>query len=111
MHRLDLECPLNPVQQRRYLNEKTRVWSVNDEDLTGLDGDLQSILNCTRQGDIVLLNVSESLRPPERLIIPWSLTISALTPASDPVDGRFPLSSNPSVFHCPRENEGTFLIW
>ena len=83
---------------------------MDERVLDAIDRDLQSIINCTQKGDILLFNTSSAIRPSSRITIPWTLTISAYVQDVKRIDGVFPHSEQKTIFICPRKNEGLFHI-
>ena len=106
----DFECSLRNRQINRYLDTDTRTWRIDDSALDQLENDLQSVVNCTQEGDIILFNVSEPVRPARRVTIPWNLTLSADTDSTDPVDDLFPRARNKAILTCPEENVGVLFV-
>ena len=95
---------------QEYLDNDTRSWRIDDAALDTINDDLQIIINCTAEGDIVLLDVDKVIRPPARIIIPWNLTIRAVTEATDRA-GSLPSQSRiKTFFTCPRKGRGVFLV-
>ena len=92
------------------LDLDTRIWSIDAEAVEELESDLQIVFNCTRTGDILLIDPSVSIRPADRIIIPRPVTISAIVDDTDLDDGVFPRAQRKLSFTCPRDNEGLFLV-
>lgn len=61
------------------MDSETRIWQLDDAALDAIhnDNDLQSILSCTKEGDVVLFNFTRTIRPIRRVVIPWNLTLSS----------------------------------
>lgn len=108
--RSDFECSLRNRQINQYLDTDTRTWRINDQTLAELENHLQSIINCTQEGDTVLFDVSEVIIPAGRVTIPWRLTLSTAVSSTNLDDGIFPQTETRTAFRCPRENEGVFVI-
>ena len=64
---------------RQYLDAATRTWRVDGNVLEAIDSDLQVIVNCTAEGDTLLFDVSEVIRPRARVAVPWNLTFTSAT--------------------------------
>ena len=92
------------------LDPDSRTWSVDAEMVRDLEGDLQVVVNCTRAGDILLIDPSVSIRPRGRITVPRAVTISAIVDDADLDDGVFPRAQRKLSFTCPRDNEGVFLV-
>ena len=107
---LESECSLRRVDIRRYLNESSRTWMIDDDALDEIDSDLQSLVNCTKAGDALLFNSTRRIRPSTRVVLPWPLTLSAFVEHADLKEGVFPTSAEKATFTCPRKNEGLFLV-
>ena len=105
-------CHLSPGQVDRYLETATRTWSFDDDALESVQNDLQLLINCTRNGDILVFNATQIIRPKERVTVPWPLTLSAAVgdDAEVVAEDVFPLSQTTVRFMCPKDNEGLFLI-
>lgn len=100
---------MSPEEINRYLNNQTRTWKIDDATLEDLSNDVQAVVNCTREGDTILFDISSSLKPSTRIEIPRRLTISASI-EGDPADGIFPETTNKTTFVCPSKSQGVFLI-
>ena len=104
------ECSLRNRQINRYLEEDTRTWLIDDSSLDELENDLQSIVNCTQEGDVVLFDVSGRIRLASRVTIPWSLTLGANTNSTDAVDDVVAKARRKAILRCPGRNEGVFFV-
>ena len=101
---VDFRCDLSERDIRTLLDESTRTWSIDDAALERRGG-IQAIINCTTEGDTILLETAERIQPDSRIVIPWRLTIES--PVSEGEEG----DANDQKVHltCP-SNEGLFLI-
>ena len=108
--RPERECTLRRVDIRRYLDESSRTWLVNDEVLDEIDSDLQSLVDCTKERDTLLFDSTRRIRPSARVVLPWSLTLSSLVEHVELEEGVFPKAVKRATFTCPRDNEGVFLV-
>ena len=106
----EFECTLPNRVLGGLLDEATRTWLIDDDALDEVENDLQSIINCTREGDVVLFDVARSIRPVRRVTIPWNLTLSANTESADLGGGVFPRTRAKATFRCPSRNEGVFFV-
>ena len=104
------ECSLRNRQINRYLEEGNRTWRIDDSALDELENDLQSIVNCTQEGDVVLFDVSGRIRLASRVTIPWSLTLGANTNSTDAAEVVTAKGPRKATFRCPRRNEGVFFV-
>ena len=95
---------------RRYLDAATRTWRIDDTVLEAIDNDLQVIVNCTTEGDVIVFDVNALIQPVARVIIPWNLTISAATGGIQSVDGLYPRAPRKASITCPGDGEGIFLV-
>ena len=57
--------------------------------LETVSGDLGAIVNCTRENDVVLLDVEGEIRMPAR-VVRWNLTLSSYVTSTGLIDGTFP---------------------
>ena len=105
------ECSLRNSQVNQYLDRSTRTWHVDATALDDVEHDLQSIVNCTLEGDLVLFDVTETIRLATRVTIPWRLTLSANVDSNDTVDGVFLRSLRKATFRCPSRNGVFFVRW
>ena len=107
----DFKCSLVSEDVKPlYLSEDSGIWLLDDDALETVANDLQSIVNCTDSGDVILFNTTKTIRPSSRVILPWNLTLSAYVENPRPVDAAFPLSATKARFTCPQENAGLFLL-
>ena len=107
---LERECSLRRVDIRRYLDESSRTWSVDDDAIDEIDSDVQSLVDCTKEGDVLLFNSTKIIRPSARVVLPWPLTLSAFVEHAELEEGVFPKAVKKATFTCPRDNEGVFLV-
>ena len=102
----DDQCALSPAQISELLDEEQRTWRVSDAALRTLDGDLQMIIDCTREDDTVLFRVKRPIKLSRRVEIPWRLVLGApVDQASDAASAATELT----VFRC-RKDRGAFLL-
>ena len=95
---------------RRYLDAAARTWRIDGDILEAIDNDLQVIVNCTAEGDTLVFDVSEVVRPATRVTIPWNVTISAATGRTRSVEGLYPRAPRKASITCPGDREGAFLV-
>ena len=67
-------CGLSETEKSAVLDDVTRTWNVTDETLEGPG--IQAIVNCTQEGDTILLKTTTPVKPTECIVIPWKLTIT-----------------------------------
>ena len=103
-------CELRRSQIREVRDEATRTWRVDEEALRTVENDLQAIVNCTQEGDIILLDVDGSLQFTARVTLPWQLTLSGNVGDPSPREGVFPAARRKQRIVCPRDDEGVFLV-
>ena len=82
------------------LDEDTRTWHIIDAVLE--EYDLQDIVDCTSDGDIVVLQTTQRIQPHSRIEISKEVTIDG--------DGSRGNSTSKASMTCPSETEGLFLI-
>ena len=107
---LEHECSLRRVDIRRYLDASSRTWSVDDDAIDEIDSDVQSLVDCTEEGDVLLFNATKRIRPSAPVVLPWPLTLSAFVEHTELEDDAFPKAVKKATFACPRDNEGVFLV-
>ena len=103
-------CHLRARQIQAFLDPAERIWRVDEAVLDAIDSDLQSLVNCTREGDTLLFDVRGTIKPTTRVTIPWSLTMSAVTDSTRLVDGIYPRAPKKTSFTCPDIQQGVFLV-
>ena len=103
-------CSLTEEQTRRSLDEETRTWHIDETMLDELNDDLQTIVQCTEDGDVLQIRASRTVRPTARVVIHWSLTIGAEPEEVDLRDGVLPKEPKRIVLSCPDDNQGIFLV-
>ena len=103
------ECALTRQAKERYTTSDGRKWLISDKVLKEVDNDLQTIINCTQEGDVVSFDVTGVIQPASLVTIPWRLTLSSHV-EDDFGNDDFLHSKTRSTFTCPRENTGIFLV-
>ena len=78
--------------------------------LDAIDSDVQSLVDCTNEGDALLFDSTKIIRPSARVVLPWPLTLSAFVEHAELEEGVFPKALKKATFTCPHENEGIFLV-
>ena len=91
------------------LNEETRTWLVDSAALEIVSGDLGAVVNCTRENDVVLLDVEGEIRVPARVVVRWNLTLSSYVTSTGLIDGTFPEAERRVRLRCPQK-DGIFHI-
>ena len=84
------------MEKSTLLDEATRIWNATHETVEGHG--IQAIVNCTEEGDTISLKTVITVKPPERIVIPWKLTI---TGSAD--------SMGETAMTCP-DGDGLFLL-
>ena len=107
---IETACHLSKARRRRYLKAKTREWLLNSTVLDEIENDLQLVVNCSRPGDVLLLDTSKTIRPPSRTVISWPLTISGYVWGGKQDDVEISASEKRTVITCPQMNEGLFSL-
>ena len=93
------ECSLSREEVNAHLDDATRTWNVTDETLT--DPGIQAIVNCTDEGDTISLQTTTPVKPSERIVIPWKLTITGTADNS--------MNEEAVIMTCP-DGDGLFLL-
>ena len=84
---------------------------MDDDAIDEIDSDVQALVNCTKEGDVLLFNATKRIRPSTPVVLPWPLTLSAFVEQPDgPEEGVFPTAVKRATFTCPHKNEGVFLV-
>eukprot|EP00210_Caulerpa_lentillifera_P005991 g5726.t1 len=102
------ECSLAGSEVKNLYDRQLGLWVV-DEDALRRPSSLQSIVNCTNEGDIILINTTQKIRVEATLLLPRSLTISAYVNDTGLHENVFPKSEKKISFSCPR-NESLFRV-
>ena len=102
-------CQLTRQEIAELLDEETRTWLVNSAALESISGDLGAVVNCTRENDVVLLDVEDEIRVPSRVTVPWNLTLSSYVTSTELVDATFPEAERKVGLRCPPK-DGIFHI-
>ena len=107
---IETVCHLSKAKRRRYLKVETREWLLNSAVLDEIENDLQLVVNCSRPGDVLLLDTSKTIRPPSRTVIPWPLTINGYVRGGEHDRVSISASEKRTILTCPQKNEGLFTI-
>ena len=91
------------------LDEKTRTWSIDMAALRTVSDDLDAIIKCTQNGDVILLSAVDEIRLPKTVTIRWKLTLSAFIEESLVDDAILPEAKRKTTFVCPPRS-GAFQI-
>ena len=110
MHLSDSACSLRSDVVERHRNVDGATWLVDDRFLEDVAMDLQSIVDCTKEGDVILFNTTGRIRPLSRIIIPWNLTLGTHAENSDSKGHPRVRATSKARFTCPQKNEGLFLL-
>ena len=94
----------------RYISRDGQTWLITDAVLEEIGNDLQKIVNCTNEGDVILFDVTEVVQPVSLVIIPWRLTLSSHIVESHSNGDDSSSSRARTRFTCPRTNAGLFLV-
>ena len=105
-----VDCDLSEAEIREIFDEPSRTWLVNEEALRSVEDDFQAIVNCSEEGDIILLDVEDTLQFQTRVTLPWRLTLSGNVRNPRPRNGVFPASGRKQRLLCPRDDQGVFFI-
>ena len=105
----DETCRLTRSEIDEMYHVASRTWSLNDRGLDSISYDVQSVIDCSDDGDVILFDVAAPIKSPRRITIPHNLTLSSATASVDLEQGIFPKADKQTVFQCPR-NGGAFLV-
>eukprot|EP00210_Caulerpa_lentillifera_P000407 g397.t1 len=72
----EYECGLTSSEIQRYYDRGLQRWLIDDEVLMETSNDIQSIINCTSDNDVVVLQSSRRIAPATTVTIPWNLTVT-----------------------------------
>ena len=103
-------CASLTAQEEDCLNTTTRSWLVDEDILVEAGNNLQAIINCVNDGDVLLLNVSERILVNSPIEIGNNLTISAVTESTCLVNGVYPKAEREATFTCPDAENGVFIV-
>ena len=94
-------CVLSDAEIENVFNEEKTAWMITER-LYQQYG-IQKILDCAAENDVILLNLTKTVTPRERIVVRRSITIDgAPTPDAN-------LTASQTDFTCP-PGEGLFLI-
>ena len=85
------------------MNEETRTWNVRDNVLK--EYSLESIVDCTREDDVISLQTKKVIKTEATIVIRWALTITGPTEQAE----REQNGNQKASLTCP-ESQGLFLI-
>lgn len=106
MRSLGGECTLDGQTREKMFYEKDNAWIIDDESLLEVDSDIQLVVDCTRNGQSILFNVTSPIVPKKRIIVQTQITIGTYQPGKSGTDDK---PSRTSV-QCPNENQGILAI-
>ena len=78
--------------------------------LDEIEHDVQSIINCSEDGDIFLFDVIGTVRLANRVTFSKRLTLDANDEDAPSTDNASVASPTSATFECPQDNEGIFTI-
>lgn len=87
------------------LDQRTRVWTLNDSLLEQNVNTIQAAINCASDSDVILLSASAPLQPSTTIVVPWNLTLSADPGGSLTQDGEIIEAASKARFTCPEEGD------
>jgi len=100
------DCSLGRTEVERLYDPGLRQWVVDNGALARLST-LRTIVDCTEEGDTILLNTTQRINVTQTIVLSKSLTISAYVEDTQLLDNVFPRAENKVAFSCPR-NESLF---
>ena len=107
---LEFNCSLASKFVTRYRQEDG-TWRLDDDGfLRDEPVNLQSIINCTTEGDVIVFDTTGHIKLTSRVIVPWNLVLSGGVERPERVDGVIRRSTRKARFTCPTEDSGIFLI-
>ena len=104
------DCTLSDTDIRRILDEASRTWLVDEAALLSVSNDLQEIVNCSEEGDIIALEGRGRLQFASRVVLPWRLTVTGGESDAELDDGVLPEARRKQRLECPGDNQGIFLV-
>lgn len=90
------------------LDPDRRVWLLDGDALSGID--LQDVVDCAQEGDVLLFDVDYAVKQAERVVVPRNLTLSGVVDGTDLEEGVFPESQSKVRMTCPEGDVGVFLV-
>jgi len=88
---VEFDCGLRYSERRRYFDDSAQQWLVTNEILSSLNNDLQALVNCTSENDVVVLRSTRVIRAATTITLPWNLTLRADSSATFTCPRREPL--------------------
>lgn len=101
----DDNCSLTPSEIEAIYNPATGVWTLTDNLLEQDVGIIQAAIDCSSENDVILLETTTTLKPPNTIVIPWSLTLSANPGAPVTQKGQIPETDSKVKFTCTEETD------
>ena len=95
---------------RRILDESSRTWLVDEEALLSVSNDLQEIVNCSEEGDVVVLEGRGRLQFASRVVLSWRLTVTGGASDIELEGGALSEARRKQRLECPDDNQGIFLV-
>ena len=83
---------------------------MNQQTMRRVDGDLQAVVNCSEEGDIIELDFNGQLQFTTRVTLPWNLTVTGRVRNTALQEGIFPEARRKQRITCPGDDEGIFLV-
>ena len=105
-----VDCGLTKEAKERYTSTDDAIWLVSDAVLEEIDNDVQAIVNCTKEGDVISFDVTSVVQPSSLVTIPWKLTLSSSVDDGGSNDGDVHRHKTRTKFTCPQSDSGLFLV-
>lgn len=70
-----VQCTLTSNVIERFYNESSQIWTVTNALLRQLDDDLQRVIECTTENDVILLRTNGTIQPSTTMNITLPLTL------------------------------------
>lgn len=93
-----MSCELSKSQMDKLYDKTSHQWTLSDSDIDELDKNIQAVINCSAEDDLILFNTKTTVRPKTSLLIPWSLTFDSKSVGEDK-------SQTKVQFSCPESGD------
>ena len=103
------ECDL-AEDSEPYTSEDGKTWLIDDEVLKRIANDLQKIVNCAKENDVLTFDVTDVIQPASSVTIHRQLTLRTRANGADSGGDVFDRPTKKTKFKCPQKNSALFII-
>lgn len=103
-----IACSMSSAETDVYYDAGNQVWTVDDQLYEAYNHKLDKIVECAHDGDTIVFNTTQVLRPRKKIIIRANIKLTAAVPGFDME--QIPEAEHKTIFTCPSGHEGIFSI-